>query len=97
MSVTTKQVKPKTNSQIIKQFLSGVRSGEVNNLTIHNRVDSIALINYNTILLEYEFHTKTLHLNKTRYSPTTSRIQGKIRSAIPYAEVKIDKIEEYDN
>lgn len=89
--------KPTTNTAIIKQFLSGVRNGQVNHLEIHNRVDSIALLNYNTVLLEYQFFNKTLHINTTEYSGATTKVQKLIQTYIPYAELKIDNTIEYND
>jgi hypothetical protein len=91
MATKTKTKKISTNGALIQAFFRGDKEGEVNNLRIAYRVDSIALIHYQTCIAEYRYETKTLYFNTTIYSTVTSRVQRLIKTYMPYSEIKIEK------
>lgn len=65
------------NEQIIEAFVrQTVEKAEVNNLTIRDNGDS--LVNYRTTIAQYV--DGYLIINSTKYSVTTSKIQGKLRT-----------------
>lgn len=70
-----------TNEQILKAFVNGKTSGKVGNLTI----EGTKLFNYGTLIASVE--DCGFIVNRTKYSPTTSRIQNKLVSLLPSRDV----------
>lgn len=67
------------NEQLVEAFFKGADSGKLNNLRIEKSyLGSTLLVNYATTLAEI---TKDgiVHVNITKYSNSTSRIQSYIR------------------
>lgn len=69
------------NAEIVNAFLEKYREEvKVNNLKINEKKDdSLCLYNYETIIAQWK--NGKLHVNMTRYSQTTSKIQNMLVSA----------------
>ncbi len=63
------------NSDVIKKFLNGATYGKSGNGNL--RIEGNKLVNYRTTLAEFTEYG--LIVNNTRYSVTTSKIQGNLR------------------
>ena len=67
--------------ELIKNFVKGATNLKGSNLyTRTNKTLGVnELINYNTVIAVYEYNTKCVYLNNTKYSRTTSKNQNYIR------------------
>ena len=91
-----------TNQEVIKRFLNRER-GATNKRQILNGVfyyegrtlqtDGTDLINYKTIIAYFD-NDNILHLNKTKYSATTSKIQNQLERLALAQDKKIVKYTE---
>ena len=92
-----------TNLQVINKFLNRER-GQTNKRQILNgyyyyegrtlQTDGTDLINYSTIIAYFD-NDNILHLNKSKYSATTSKIQNQLeRLALAQNEKIIEYTEE---
>ena len=72
----------KKNSDVIKDFVAGKTSGSSLHLYIEKRSSGRVLINYRTILVYKPNDEDMFFMNSTKYSVTTSKIQGYIRGAL---------------
>lgn len=70
------------NSELVRAFYQGDTRGSASNL----RIEGNRLINYNTCIAERTEHGD-FWLNVTRYSSSTSRIQGYLSRFIPENKV----------
>jgi hypothetical protein len=68
----------KKNSDVIKAFLMGYKEGQANNLRIEERAGRTALLNFDTVLAEIMDHGKDIHINKSNYGRSTTRIQNEL-------------------
>lgn len=67
----------KRNDQVIKDFINGRESANVNLRSTGDK-----LINYNTCLAQKRGNT--MYVNDTRYSVSTSKIQGMLRQQVEW-------------
>jgi hypothetical protein len=66
----------KKNHDVIKAFLMGYREGQANHLKIEERKDRTALLNFDTVIAEIFSHGNEIHINKSNYGRSTTRIQN---------------------
>lgn len=85
-------------SQLVRAFFRNEAGEKVRVLQTEDRGDSIALIHHQSVLAEYHYESRTMHLNITHYGVHSDRIQRLIKMYISYANTfPIDHIIEYDN
>lgn len=85
-------------SQLVRAFLRNEAGEKVRVLQTEDRGEYIALLYHQTVMAEYHYESKTMHLNITDYGIHSARIQRLIKSYIPYVKVfLVEHIIEYDN
>lgn len=84
--------KPKTQVQIVDDFLAGATEG-VNGINGNLKIVGNQLIHYQTVIAERD--QKRIILNHTRYSIVTGRIQKELKEKLQGKEyISIGKIPE---
>ncbi len=74
----------KTNQDIINAFVMG--KSDVSNRNLRTNFNGTKLINYSTVIAQRI--NEKWYVNVTKYSPTTSKIQGYVRYTLgTYTEV----------
>lgn len=68
----------KKNPDVIKAFLMGYKEGQANHLRIEERKDRTALLNYDTVIAEIMDHGREIHINRSNYGRSTTRIQNEL-------------------
>lgn len=68
----------KKNPDVIKAFLMGYKEGQANHLRIEERKDRTALLNFDTVIAEMMNHGMEIHINRSNYGRSTTRIQNEL-------------------
>lgn len=79
-----------TNREIINEFINNPR--EKGNACNHLLYKGNGIINYSTLMCTVDRENKKALLNVTKYSRTTSKIQGMIRYELECAGFEIEEV-----